>query len=205
MKLLATILLLAGASLAVTHTPRTERAAMWDRIEVKPERYLQVQGMVARYEMTRGRYEKVARGIPAPVIFVLHMRESTCSFAKHLHEGSPLTGRTKYVPKGRPASGNPPFSWEESARDALYVIKSYDDPSKWATIDATSDWIERYNGLGYRTRGLRSSYCYGGSNLQQQGKFVGDHKFSRTTWDNQLGCLTVLKALADRGLYSPPP
>lgn len=205
MKLLATILLLAGASLAVTPAPRTERAAMWDRIEVKPERYMQVQGMVTRYEMTKARYEKVARGIPAPVIFVLHMRESTCSFAKHLHEGSPLTGRTKYVPKGRPASGNPPFSWEESARDALYIIKSYDAPAKWVAMDATVDYVERYNGTGYRSKGVPSPYLVAGSNLQKPGKYVADGRFDRNAWDKQLGCLTVLKALADRGLYSPPP
>ena len=205
MKEIIAVLLLAGASLAVLpKVPLTERESLWARIEATPMRKLAAETMAMKSEMTRDRYEKVARGIPAPVIFVLHMRESDCSFSRHLHEGSLLTGRTRYVPKGRPASGNPPFTWEESVRDALFIIKSYDAAAKWSSVDATVDWIERFNGTGYRSKGIPSPYLVAGSNLQKSGKYVADGRFDRSAWDKQLGCLTVLKALANRGLYSPP-
>ncbi|MFT3992434.1 MAG: hypothetical protein QM680_13600 [Luteolibacter sp.] len=205
MKAFLAIALLASATLpTVKKKPLTTRETIWRDIEPAPEKVLAVEQAVTRYGLTKSRYEKVAKGIPPAVIFVFHMRESTWSFAKHLHEGSPLTGRTKWVPVGRPKAGNPPFTWEESARDALYVVKSYDAPTKWTTVDATLDWIERFNGLGYRNKGLRSPYIVGGSNLQQPGKYVADGKFSKTAWDGQLGCATVLKALAKRGYYTPP-
>jgi len=44
-----------------------------------------------------------------------------------------------------------------------------------------------------------------GSTLQRPGKYVADGKFSATAMDRQLGCLIVLKELARRGHWSPPP
>jgi lysozyme family protein len=189
--------------------PLTTRESMWNGLEPKPEVVFQLDKMVNVYRNTKSRYEKVRDmkkpGCPPAVIFVLHMRESGASFSKHLHEGSSLTARTRYIPKGRPVAGSPPFKWEDSAYDALYVIKSYDRPEKWAKVDSMVDWIERYNGLGYRNKGIRSPYCVARSNKQEAGKYVADGKFSRTTWDQQLGCLTLLKALEDAGLFTPPP
>src|SRR6185295_802829 len=52
--------------------------------------------------------------------------------------------------------------------------------------------LERYNGFGYRNRGLRSPYLWGGTNLQQPGKYVADGRFDATVIDRQPGCMPLL-------------
>ena len=196
---------------AVPDRALTVREKLWHDIEPLPEAVFRIDKAASLYRSTAGRYQRVESmrvpGCPAPVVFALHMRESTWSFAKHLHEGSPLTARTRWVPKGRPLTGKPPYSWETSAEDALYILKKYQAPAKWQSIDSMVDWIERYNGLGYRTYHptVPSPYLVAGSNLQRPGKYVADGKFSRTEMDRQLGCLTVLKEIARRGDFAPPP
>jgi lysozyme family protein len=189
--------------------PWTERERLWVEAQPRAEDAWRIEKACLRFEATRKAYQAVEKlrrpGCPAAVIYVLHLRESDCSFAHHLHEGSPLSGRTRWVPKGRPAKGNPPFTWQQSAEDALYVIKSYHDPAKWRSIDSTLDWIERYNGTGYRRRGIPSPYLVAASTLQKRGKYVADGRFSASAWDCQLGCLIVLKRLAEKRLYDPPP
>ena len=44
-------------------------------------------------------------------------------FDAHFHNGDPLTDRTKRVPAGRPKEGDPPFTWEQSAEDAIRSTK----------------------------------------------------------------------------------
>ena len=68
----------------------------------------------ARYQDVGGK-----TGIPPYVIGIIHSLEASGRFDRHLHNGDPLTARTVQVPAGRPKSGKPPFTWEESAVDAL--------------------------------------------------------------------------------------
>ena len=81
-------------------------------------------------------YQKVGEPLGVPWWFVatLHMLEASFNFNTHLHNGDPLKAKTKQVPKGRPSSGTAPFSWEESARDALTFEK----------LDGLKDWCECY-------------------------------------------------------------
>ena len=113
-------------------SPRGFQEKRWHRAEIRDSWSSRIDAAVDRYVSTRSRYEEIERmrrspSVPARVIFVLHGRESTWSFRKHLHEGSPLTGRTRWVPKGRPKSGSPPFTFEESAEDALYKLKDMEN------------------------------------------------------------------------------
>jgi lysozyme family protein len=41
--------------------------------------------------------------------------ESNLKFQTHLHNCDPLTRRTRQVPAGRRAVGEPPFDWDVSA------------------------------------------------------------------------------------------
>lgn len=199
-----------GSARATPDRSLTTRERWWSEAKPRPEDVPRIDKAVSLYVANKSRYERVQKmrnpGCPAPVIFVFHMRESTWSFGKHLHEGSPLTSRTRWVPKGRPL-GRPPFSWETSSEDALYILKRYDTSDKWRNIDAMLDWIEKYNGTGYRRfhPDVPSPYVVAGSNLQKPGKYVADGKFSKTAWDKQLGCLIILKELEKRGLWTAPP
>src|SRR5690349_19919529 len=98
--------------------PRTLNERRWVSAAIRPNWTVALDKAVARYQRDRGRYVTIQRqrstGVPAPVVIALHGRESTWNFSRHLHEGSPLTHRTRFVPKGRPP-GTPPFTFEQSA------------------------------------------------------------------------------------------
>lgn len=175
----------------------------WNAAIVKASCEISVNKAVMLYLRTRQRYEAVERmrsdGVPAPVIFGLHYRESDNSFSCHLHEGSSLLHRTRYVPRGRlPSPKEPPYQWETSAEDAIYICDKLQGP--WSSIDWSLDRIEGYNGLGYRKRGLPSPYLFAGTSIYQAGKFVSDGHFSATAVDQQLGVVAILKRMKEKNI-----
>lgn len=153
--------------------------------------------VTTRIKVYRERYERVSlqADVPWKVIACLHNMESGGSFRKHLHEGSPLSARTRWVPKGRPKTGNPPFGWEESARDAL----SYDNmPSKdWSDLGAKLQAMELYNGAGYQRyhKDVPSPYLWSGTTIYTRGKYVADGKWDQSAVSLQVGCAAILKHL----------
>jgi lysozyme family protein len=170
----------------------------WEAATVRPQRVKEIDALLAKFERNRARYEAVsaahAQGVPAIVIFCLHNRESGGNFSCHLHEGSPLTHRTFYVPKGRiPAPAQPTFLWETSACDAIYVCDRLGGVD-WSDIGAALYAIEKYNGTGYLNRGVPSPYLWAGtSGVYSRGKYVADGKYDPYAVDSQLGCAAVLK------------
>lgn len=174
-------------------------ARRWYAAKINPDRVNEVKRATSTIVTNKNRYVEVSQttGVPWSIISVLHYRESSLSFKHHLHEGSPLTARTKYVPKGRPLTGNPPFTWKFSAEDAL-AYDGFTKVKSW-TIDAALEKMEQYNGLGYRKRGLASPYLFGGTSEQDKGKYVADGKFDKNVYDKQLGTVALLKDLESRG------
>jgi lysozyme family protein len=148
----------------------------------------------------RARYEKVAEqtGVPWFVVGVIHGLESSWSFTKHLHNGDTLQRRTTRVPAGRPKAGTPPFTWEESALDALNMKKS-SMPSVW-TVEGTLEFLERYNGIGYRSKGINTPYLWSGTFHYSKGKYVRDGVYDRNAVSQQVGAAGTLKVLKLRGL-----
>lgn len=176
----------------------------WAEADIRDRWMSRVDDAVDRYVRTRGRYTEIrdlrpAPGVPARVIFVLHGRESTWDFSKHLHEGSPLSGRTRWVPKGRPRRGSPPFTFAESAEDALYLLKDMENWT-WDNLHDLLQNIERYNGLGYQRyhEEVPSPYLWSGTDIYTRGKYVADGRFSRLAVDQQLGCATILMRMRQR-------
>ncbi|MDN3520185.1 hypothetical protein [Halomonas ramblicola] len=98
----------------------------------------------------RARYEAVTdrQGVPWAFVAVVHQMESSGDFSRHLYNGDPLTARTVQVPKGRPKRGSPPFTWEESAADAM-ALKRLSGSTDWSVAGMLYQ-LERYNGWGYR-------------------------------------------------------
>nr|WP_286949017.1 hypothetical protein [Pseudomonas sp. UBA6718] len=109
------------ARVVLTPALRGEYAHLFDSCRIRPERGEDVESLVKQLLNNQPRYEKVAEalGIPWSFIAVIHNMESSQSFHKHLHNGDPLTARTVQQPLGRPKNGSPPFTWEQSAADAL--------------------------------------------------------------------------------------
>lgn len=160
----------------------------------------EIDAMIARILAARTRYEDVARKLaqtPWYVIALLHMREADLDFGCHLHNGDSLKHRTVNVPANRPTTGTGPFTWAESAWDAI----RYDglDRMDYSDVAGIAFAFEKFNGWGYRSHSLPSPYLWGAGNLQRPGKFVADGKFSLTTTDRQLGTMTVLKRMTASG------
>jgi len=159
-------------------------------------------GNVAYYvkRLTQGRtvYAQVGddlNGIPWMFIGVIHGMECGFNFAGHLHSGDPLQARTVHVPAGRPMAGSPPFTWRQSAVDAL-TLKRFHEVGDWS-IPHMLYLLEKYNGFGYRMRRVPTPYLWSFSNLYEKGKFVQDGRYDPEAVSKQCGAALMLKAAAE--------
>ncbi len=150
------------------------------------------------------RYRRVEEltGVPWWVTAVIHMMESSQRFNAHLHNGDPLTAPTVRVPRNRPSNWHSAMTWEESAADALSGgSKRWDEVEDWSLGNALM-LMEKYNGLGYRTRKRMSPYLWSGSNHFEKGKYVRDGKFDPEATSAQVGGALLIRRLVDRGFLS---
>jgi lysozyme family protein/peptidoglycan hydrolase-like protein with peptidoglycan-binding domain len=134
--------------------------------------------------------------VPWWFVAVLHSRESSFNFGTYLGNGQALNRVTTIVPKAR----GPFSSFTEGAIDALR-LEGFVGARDWG-IAKTLFRLEKYNGFGYRGRGVNSPYLWSGSNIygppeQRGGKFIGDGSFDPGTVDPQLGAAVILKAMMD--------
>lgn len=176
---------------------RPEYEALWASASVRPENASEVRAAARRIIANRPRYDGVSRetGVPWYVIGILHSMECGFSFEKHLHNGDPLRRRTVQVPKGRPTTHDGPFTWEESAVDAL----------RYDGLDKIRDWsipriafcLESFNGFGYVRYGVHSPYLWSFTTAYERGKFIADGKWSSVAVSKQCGGMAVLKALIE--------
>lgn len=162
---------------------------------VRPERVGEVAWIVGRLNKHRLRYEVVGKDLDIPWWFVgiTHALEASFNFGAHLHNGDPLIAHTVQVPKGRPKTGTPPFTWEVSARDAL-EMKGYAGQSDWSAPRALFRF-EAYNGWGYQMRGVPSPYLWSFSQHFTKGKFVSDGKFDPNAGSKQCGAGVLMREL----------
>jgi lysozyme family protein len=174
---------------------RDEYASFFERCAVRAGFLPNLNYYVKRLRLGEASYRQVEAelGIAWPFVGVIHAMECGFNFYGHLHNGDPLTARTVHVPKGRPASPEPPYTWLQSALDALRLKK----------LDQVTDWsvphmlflLEGYNGFGYRRRGVPTPYLWSFSNLYESGKFVLDGKFDPHAVSKQCGAALMLKAV----------
>lgn len=181
-----------------------EQERRWLQGRIKPVWEIAVNKAIMLYSRTKQRYKVVQdqrpNGVPAAVIFCLHYRESSNDFSCHLHEGSSLQHQTRYVPKGRLPRPDPPYRWEVSAEDAIYIVDKLQ--GDWSDVQWAFDKMEAYNGLGYKKRGVPSPYIESGTQYYSAGKYISDGRYSSTAIDQQLGCRAILIGLRNKG-YKP--
>ncbi len=142
--------------------------------------------------------------IPWYFIACAHYLECTFDFKKHLHNGDPLTGYTVKVPANRPKVGHgPPFTFEESAVDALKLMK-LNEISNWS-LPTVLRKLEAYNGFGYfKYHSINSPYLWSYSNQYVKGKYVADGKFDAEAVSKQMGAAVILKRMEQRTLIYIP-
>ncbi len=205
MRLLVTVtLLLLAQSLLAYERGEDLRVKRFIEAEPKSAYIPQIDKVIRRIMINKCRYVQVDKQANTPwyVIAALHNMESSGSFRHHLHEGSPLTRRTRWVPKGRPKTGNPPFTWEESAIDAL----AYDNmgDKRWAYLFDTLWAVQCYNGTGYWKyhRSTPTPYLYSKTSIEKPGKYVSDGKWSSTARSKQIGIAAIWKRMQDKKILN---
>ena len=184
-----------------------EYSDLFNRCKIAADKMTEVEDVVQRILKYQNRYASIAAqsSVPWYVIAVIHNMECGLDFTKHLHNGDSLKRRTVNVPAGRPKTGQPPFTFELSALDAL----KYDKLTEWKdwSIGGICYTLEGFNGWGYRARKINSPYLWSYSNLYTGGKYVADNKWSGTAVSRQCGAAVILRSMSDHGaidLASPP-
>lgn len=190
------------ATVTLTAALRAEYVRLFGSCVIRPQWTAVVQRLVDTLATNRRRYEDVERltGAPWGFVAVVHNMESSQSFAGHLHNGDPLTARTVQVPAGRPRTGSPPFTWVDSAVDAI-KLKGLGAQTDW-TLAGTLYQLERYNGFGYRRHhpAVLTPYLWSFSNHYTSGKYVADGTWSDTAVSKQCGAAVLLRRMAEQRL-----
>lgn len=136
-------------------------------------------------------------GVPRQVIACIHNMECSMDFNKVLHNGQTLDHvnrrGTTWVPKGRGKGLN--WTWEDAAIDALNMKRKM-FPDTWS-IAETLNFLETYNGLGYRKyhKDVNTPYLWSGTQHYSRGKYVSDGKWSSSAVSKQVGCVPILLEL----------
>jgi lysozyme family protein len=159
-----------------------EIASIAERIAESRQRYS---------DFVSGYAGQAASGMPWYFVALVHAMESSGDvgrFRTHLHNGDPLTRPTVQIPKNRPRTTGFPFSWEESARDAL-ALQKLDQQTDW-TLPRMLFYFEKFNGFGPRGKGHATAYLWSYSNQYIKGKY------------EQPGVSAILKQLVDVGAVS---
>jgi lysozyme family protein len=146
----------------------------------------------------KGRYLAIARQAGMPdiawvFIAVSHYRESSQDFSKSLAQGDPWNRVSIHVPEGR----GPFKSFEEAAVDALVKCSPFAAKLKDWSIGGMLTNLERFNGLGYASRGLPSAYVWSGTDQYKKGKFIADGVFDPNKVDAQLGVAGLILTMME--------
>ena len=190
-----------GKTVPFTPDLAKEYRRLFEKATINPKWAKRMKKAAETIYAGREMYQKVVALLPAPapwpLVGVIHMMEGSCNFHTHLHNGDSLDGRTHNDPGGRPLTGSPPFSWIESALDALNM-KGWGKITKW-TLERAMYELERYNGFGYRLYhpDVLTPYLWSGTSLYTKGKYVRDHDFSSSAVSDQEGIMGMLLALAE--------
>lgn len=186
---------------------RPKYARWWRELQVDPARRPELQKVAQRLIANKVRYLRVSAQTRVPwwFIAVVHEREASGRFDRHLHNGDPLSRKTTRVPPGRPP-GPGPWTWEESAIDAL-TMKGFHKAPSWP-VEAVCYRLEAYNGFGYWSTAYPipsdqlgvSPYLWASclpGRPYRTGKFTRDHHYEAGVVDEQLGCMALLRVMAD--------
>lgn len=171
--------------------------SLYDSMQIDPAHLSAVQVYASKQLQFKARYEAVGKeacpSAPLPWYFVglIHHMESGQNFSRHLHNGDPLTARTVHVPAGRPVKGEPPFTWDESAIDALVNVMGYGTPKTWEMPNLLRR-LEGYNGFGYQRHDVYSPYLWAKTNHYQKGLYVSDGIYKPDAVSQQIGSAPIL-------------
>lgn len=163
----------------------------WNNMKINTSAVAGLDKVAKRLVASKARYQAVEAktSVPWPVIAVIHEREASQSWIANLAQGDRWDRVSTHIPRGQ----GPFKSWEEAAINALKTdhLSTWGDWSAGGMLAA----LEKYNGLGYQSKGMPSPYVWSKSDQYKAGKYVSDGVFSRTAVDVQDGCAPLLKCM----------
>lgn len=122
--------------------------------------------------ITKFQAVEAATNVPWKLIASIFFMESSLDFSKNFLNGQDLNKKTTIVPIGR----GPWDTFEESAIEGLQGVAGRSN-DYW-TFGNQLAFAEQYNGTGYRTKNMYSTYVTSYTNFsQEKGKYVRDHVF----------------------------
>jgi len=177
---------------------KDEYQRLFDTCIIKEPKYPEIDSYINKIVANRSTYESVSQKVNVPWYFIaiIHNMECSLNFKRHLHNGDPLTAKTVHVSAGRPINGNPPFTWEASAIDAL-TLEGFTAWKDWS-VPGMLYSFEKYNGFGYRNKGINSPYLWSMSNQYTKGKYTSDGHFDYDAISNQCGAAVLLRRMAEK-------
>jgi len=177
--------------------------SQWKLMRMASHTAQRAQEEVRFLNIHRVRYVEVETMAKVPWYWVgiMHMREASGNFHAWLHNGDPMfdqhgrSVQTVHVPRHRPL--NPEISWAGGALDCLEELGFANQDWVWNPQRCLWGW-EKANGFGYREwHHIPTPYNWGGTSVQEPGKYVRDAHFDPSVMDEQLGCAAVLKLILD--------
>jgi lysozyme family protein len=176
---------------------RQEYNTLLGTCEIKPARLGEVQSICDKILRNQGRYTAIGdeNDVPWFMVAVIHSLEGDLDFGTHLHNGDSLTRRTVNDPAGRPPGHPPPFTFEESAKDALAFDRM--NVNLEPSFAGICFKLEGFNGFGSRFRGIHTPYLWSFSNHYIAGKFTSDGHFDPTAVSKQCGGAVILRRLLE--------
>ena len=183
---------------------RAEYQNLFDTLQIRSNRQAEANQLAGKLIQNKARYQTIEglTDVPWHIVAVIHSLESSQRFDKHLHNGDPLTARTVRVPANRPLAGNPPFTFEESAVDAL-VYQKFDRVEDW-TLPGALYRLESFNGFGSRNHGINTPYLWSFSTHYTKGKYVADNVWDPNAVSAQCGAAILLRRMLDNLAFTFP-
>lgn len=165
---------------------------LWENCFLDPDKLTTIRFIAKKVQDNYLRYNFVSikTGLPWYLIGALHFRECSGAFDRCFHNGDKLPGPTRRVPSGR----GPFSSWEESAIDAIKLMGFHHLEIK--TPVQALVIAEKFNGLGYRRKGIYSPYLWAGTNWsEEKGKYIADGKWDPKAPEKQIGVAAIMKEI----------
>ncbi|WP_406854332.1 peptidoglycan-binding protein [Alsobacter sp. KACC 23698] len=183
---------------------RAEYRALFSSLVPAPGRHAAIQEATDRVLRSREPAERVGAqlgGAPWHAVALVAELQNGSHLDLHLHNGDPLTGRTVTAPRGRPLAGQPPFTWEESAVDALKLLGFAAPAPDWS-LSRILHRLEALGGFGSRQHGVFAPHLWCGCQHYVSGAYGPDG------WDpgavsDRIGAAVILDALVRRGEVPP--
>lgn len=174
--------------------PNLSYSNLYAVARIRSEHQAELNDLALKIQQNKSRYDAVsiATGMPWYLIAAIHSLEAGLRFNTYLQNGDPLFNsdgkpvKTVHVPKGVG-----PFSdWQSAAIAALQPVEQ----GPW-NIGHCLAFAERYNGMGYKKRGVVDPYLFSYTDLYEHGKYTSDGVFDANAVDKQPGVAAIFKAL----------